>query len=252
MTDIYFLLGGWDLEMKTISEVLDKENIPYSNAGLQWHNANLSQYKDILNNLEGYNYVYGVELNEDIPLPENYVAIDHHTQRYTENSALEQVMAILGKHMDRDQMLVAANDKSYIPGMINMGATAEEIEDIRYRDRQAQGVTQQDEDLAKIAVAENMEIVNELIKVKALSSKFSPICDKLFPYKNLLIYTDAEWVFYGDAMMRIREMFNSEIEKGKIFFGGGAKGYIGAKQGVYSLKELNEMIKNIEEVLRYE
>ena len=56
------------MEMKTISEVLDKENIPYSNAGLQWHNANLSQYKDILPHLTSYNYVYGVELNEDISL----------------------------------------------------------------------------------------------------------------------------------------------------------------------------------------
>lgn len=70
-----FLLGGHDLEMCTIKDMLLEAEVVCFDASLQWNNAYVSAYQK---ELEQYGAddsewtIYGVELQEDIPHPYNY------------------------------------------------------------------------------------------------------------------------------------------------------------------------------------
>ena len=93
-----FLLGGHDLEMLTIRQQLDRTGIAYVDHQLRWDNARLSSYRKELEEASAKDWiVYGVELQEDIPKPPGYRAIDHHNSFAHFDSALEQVMALLGQ-----------------------------------------------------------------------------------------------------------------------------------------------------------
>lgn len=246
--DLIFLLGGADLEMHTIRDVLSREGITFFDHHLRWDNALLSSYKLELQTVKDGQIVFGIELREDIVLPECYRAIDHHNELSASPCALEQVMKILQQPMNRYEQLVAANDKSYIPGMLELNASEEEITSIRRADRKAQGVTDEEERLAEKAIESNLEIKDDLIIVQALCSRFSPICDRLFPYHKLLIYTDSEWMYYGDGCCSVRDLFADELLSGNLFYGGGEQGYVGVKQNVYKKDNIIEMINRIENI----
>ena len=242
-----FLLGGYDLEMLTIKEMLEgRDDCVVADRYLRWDNALLSAYE---NELVDYcdNEIYGVELGEDIPVPINYHRIDHHNDWYGKLSALEQVSMLLDVELNRYQQLVAANDRGYISAMEEMGATEEEIADIRKKDRMAQGVSEADESLAEQSIKENMLRCGSLLVVKSLTSRFSPICDMLFPYQRLLVYTDAEWMYYGEGKAELVEMFAEEIKVGKVFHGGGDNGYIGAADNASTQREITRIIEIIKQ-----
>lgn len=242
---LFFLLGGADLEMQTIRDVLVRQSIPFADHHLRWDNALLSSYRKELQEVKDGQTVYGLELREDILPPICYRAIDHHNGLSSLPCALEQVMEILQLPMNRYEQLVSANDKAYIPGMLSLGATSEEIATIRLADRKAQGVTDEEEQLAEIAIADNKEIVNGLIIVHALCSRFSPICDRLFPYQKLLVYTDSEWMYYGEESTKVCELFSNELAEGNLFYGGGEQGYVGIKQNIYDKNEILKMVDQI-------
>lgn len=246
--DFLFLLGGADLEMQTIRDVLCREGIPFVDHNLRWDNALLSNYKSDLQSVKDGQIVYGIELREDIIPPDYYRAIDHHNELSASPCALEQVMDILHLPMNRYENLVAANDKAYIPGMLALNASNEEIASIRRADRKAQGVTEEEERMAEKAIACHLEMKDDLILVYALCSRFSPICDRLFPYRKLLIYTDTEWMYYGEGCNRVRELFTVEMSSGNLFYGGGERGYVGVKQNVYNKDEILEMINRIKNI----
>ena len=83
------------------------------------------------------------------------VVIDHHEykdlNRYRDKSSLEQFADLCGRHLTRirnttleqkltrEQKLIAVNDRDYIWGMIDEGASLEQIREIRFRDLLAQG-----------------------------------------------------------------------------------------------------------------
>lgn len=242
---IYFFLGGHDLEMLTIRDILKQEGVAFADYHLRWDNALLSRYHLQIQQLPETTTIIGVELQEDIQLPSNYHAIDHHNEKSHLPSALEQVVTLLDLRMNRYWELVAANDKAYIPGMMALNATKEEIEQIRRADRLAQGVTQQDEEMAEKALAENLQQIGDLILVHAYSSSFSPICDRLFPYKSLLIYTDKEWMYYGEGATLVKKLFEQEYEEGNLFYGAGENGYVGIKQNKYKREEIEKMVERI-------
>ena len=250
-----FLLGGHDLEMCTIKDMLHEAGIVCFDAFLQWNNAYVSAY---CKELEQYGTddsewtIYGVELQEDIPLPCNYKAVDHHNLKMDCPSALEQVAALLGVSMTRRMQLIAANDKEYIFGMKALQASDAEVAEIRWADRACQGVTEEDELLAEKAIKENMQIEGDLMVVQALSHKFSPICDRLFPYDRLLVYTDEEWMYYGKQAGRLRNFFQTEILEGRLFYGGGMDGYIGSKVRAYTSVKIRQHIEKIRNLIRNE
>ncbi len=119
-----FLLGGHDLEMAEIRNILETQGIPYHDRDLGWNNAKLSAYADVLNDEEEF---VGIELESDIAPPTRYKLIDHHNENSEKASSIEQVAEMLGIELSREQQLIAANDKGFIAAMKDIGATTEEI-----------------------------------------------------------------------------------------------------------------------------
>lgn len=239
-----FLLGGADLEMNTIRLLLNRQQCCYHDLHLKWDNACLSAYKDYIDrSRDDRNCRFvGIELQEDIVPPSGYIQIDHHNENAGKPSALEQLADLLGVPLNRYEQLVAANDRAYIPGMKALQASDTEISEIRRADRACQGVTEEQECLAEQAIKECLEVCNGLILVKALSPCFSPICDRLFPYEKLLVYTDDEWIYYGKQTDKLISLFQGEILHNKVFYGGGPNGYIGCKKKVYTIDEIKQFI----------
>lgn len=249
MNNYIFLLGGHDLEMLAIAELLQKQQILYADKGLGWGNAMLGNYEDVLHEYSAKPHwtIYGIELKEDIDPPSNYVRIDHHNDYIDRPSSIEQVLSVLNIKPDRYQLLVGANDARYIPGMLALGATPQEIVMIRRADRKAQGVTDKEERMAEYAInnCKRGDSRNLLI-VKSLSSKFSPVCDRLYPYKRLVVYSDKELMFYGTDVGKLRSLFEEGIHSGKVFYGGGDSGYIGTVSEAYTASEIESMVGQIE------
>lgn len=233
-----FLLGGRDLEMLTIKQLLTENNELFYDRSLAWSNALLSEYERMLCD-EDCEY-FGIELREDCPTPHHYSRIDHHNDYSYKASSLEQVAQILDVTLNRWQQLVAANDSRYIPGMNALNASAKEIAEVRKADRRAQGVTEDDERLAEESI-QDLNENNDLIVVYAKCRFFSPIVDRLYPYKKLVIYNDKELTYYGEGVDRIIGMFQQELELGKAYFGGGKNGFWGISKGAYPKERIEEI-----------
>ena len=240
-----FLIGGYDLEMISIIHILEKRRdcVVWDNH-LRWDNAFLSSYQQTLLQYND-SPIYGIELREDIAVPFHYHRIDHHNGQNEELSSIEQVASILNVRLTRYEMLVAANDKGYIPAMLALSATEEEIQTIRLQDRRAQGVSEEDEMKAVWAINNNLTHCGQLIVVKSTTSSFSPICDRLYPYQSLLVYTDNEWMFYGEGKAELVEQLKTEIVSEIVFSGGGSNGYIGSVRGAYTKKDIQRIVEQI-------
>lgn len=244
-----FLLGGYDLEMLTIKQLLEGvHDCVVIDKQLKWENAHLSEYQDDLRQYANY-YIYGIELQEDITPPDNYHRIDHHNDYDYKQSSLEQVAEIVGIGLNRRQQLIAANDRGYIPAMQKLLATEEDIADIRRMDRAAQGITAEDETQAQESVKNNLRTSGSLIIVKSQTACFSAICDLLFPYKRLLIYTDSEWMFYGEGKTELVEALKDSIRESNVFYGGGDHGFIGSKKNAFSKEEIEQFVNYIRQRL---
>lgn len=245
-----FLLGGYDLEMLTIKQMLEeRDGYIVLDKQLRWDNSLLSAYR---NELDYYteSEIFGIELREDIPIPINYHRIDHHNDWTDKPSSLEQVAEFLGVKLTHYQQLVAANDKGYIPALKVLGVSKEEIDDIRRKDRAAQGILEDDEALAEKAIAENLHIYKGLTVVKAFSSCFSPICDRMYSCQRLLIYTDSDWMFYGEGTVELVSLLSKDIRQKKVFYGGGDNGYIGTMQHAFSKEQIERFVNYL--IQKYE
>ena len=180
---------------------------------------------------EGMNKtVYGVELQGSSRGATN---IDHHIygddDRSNPKSSIEQVGEITWTDLSLDERFVAANDKGYIPEMerlghelgINEEDLQEIISNIRMRDREAQGVTPEQE----LQVAEAVEKLGEIkgkkkfIRIRLPHSKTSTVTDRLYgKYENLLITSDnGETNFFGatEIINMLNEEFKEVDEEGK-------------------------------------
>ncbi|MCP5061055.1 MAG: hypothetical protein GY936_01145 [Ignavibacteriae bacterium] len=241
-----FFLGGQDLEMETIREILANTKYKVYDNNLEW-GAKLSSYKNELKELSKEVIPVLIELELDFDKPKNTKIIDHHNDKEDRPSSLEQIAKLLGIELSRKQQLIAANDKGYIPAMECLCATGKEINDIRTADRKAQGVTEEDERLARESIATCKKEENGITIIKSLTDKFSPITDRMYGKTNrLLIYTDIELTYYGTGKKQIVKIFEKEIEKKKAFHGGGDSGFFGLVKNNFKLEEIiyikNEII----------
>ena len=104
-----FLLGGYDLEMLTIKQLLEaRTDCVVIDKRLSWDNAFLSAYREELS-LYNDKSVYAVELQDDLGGQYQVTFIDHHNGMESNPSSLEQVAAVLDASLNRFQQLVAAN-----------------------------------------------------------------------------------------------------------------------------------------------
>lgn len=239
-----FLLGGHDLEMMTIKKHLEENGVAYIDKGLGW-GAKLSDYSPEIEQAEREGKeIYAIELEEsdDINLPQRYHRIDHHNDLRINPSSLEQVLALLSVAPTREDMLIAANDKDYIPGMKSLNATDEEIGRIRKADRKAQGVTGEEELQAIEDIKNNKSMQRGITVVKTACKRFSPICDALYPYKTLAIYNDSEATIYGENVDTIRTYLSELIGDDKIYFG---SGFVGIKKETVNKECIENIISNL-------
>ena len=214
-----------DGEATQIAKILKEKNIKTlitsQGWGASWNELEpeikkeIEEYKN-----KGYK-IFGVELQGQAP--EGAVNIDHHIydgdDRSNEKSSLEQVAELIGHELTLYEQFVSANDKGFIPKMIELAKTRnlskEEtqklIEKVRLQDRAAQGITPEQEEIAEKAIQE-AEISDSLTVVHMAHSKTSTVCDRLWgQYKNLLIVSsDGEVNFFGER--RVIETLSNLVE----------------------------------------
>jgi hypothetical protein len=248
----FFLLGGQDLEMITIRKILKenglREKRDFLDKKLTW-GACLSAYQ---NDFHPQRINVGIELIEDISPPDNYLQIDHHNELDDRPSSLEQVADLLDIQLNRFQLLVAANDKGYIPAMKKMNATEGEIQEVRKKDRAAQGVTEEDENRAILSIQHHLKVRQGITIVESFSDKFSPITDRLVGQTNdrLLIYYKDQLTYYGMGKKKLVKKFQNWISEGKAYSGGGADGFFGIAGGHFSPQEILQLKDQILNILK--
>lgn len=193
-----FFLGGRDAEMAEIAKILAEAGQEVIDKCLGW-GAKASAYaEEIAQAVANGNTPVLVELEIDIAVPEGTVVVDHHNERAGEPASILQVLNLLGVESTRKHQLIGANDSGYIPAMVAMGATAEEIAEIRLADRNAQGITPEQEAEAERAVAE-AEVVGRLTIVRMAHSKTATVADRLYGKADqlLILSGDGEANFFG-------------------------------------------------------
>ena len=172
--------------------------------------------------------------------------IDHHGSRSGESASIMQLLSILSsmaaqletqrEHMQSEKNpavvaqnirqvtdrlspesrrwveLTAANDAGYIPAMLALGATCDEVARVRAFDRSAQGITSAHEKEAERAIRE-AKTEGRLTVVCMTHSKTATVADRLYGrYDQLLIHSsdDGETNFYGDGALcaALKEKFS--------------------------------------------
>ena len=237
--NMFFLLGGHDLEMLTIRELLTQHNVLFADKHLTWGNALLSSYTDVIETHPDAD-IYGIELGTDIAPPSNYHLIDHHNQYATRSSSLEQVADVVGVELTSEQILIAANDSGYIPALKQLGASDEVISSIRKKDRLAQGITMAEEETAARDVKQADTTYPGLITVFTSLEHFSPLEDILYdkyPYHSHIIYSDSQLCVYGN----LANAFISKYSPKDIYFGGTGRRYAGIPAGKCNAEELSRI-----------
>ena len=210
---LVFFLGGQDLEMCTIRELL-AETAPdrWYDKKLGW-GAKASVYGEEIGRTLAAGYLpVLIELVNDLALSaEQCLVVDHHGERAgTEQpTSLHQVFSLLGlppSCWSRWFDLVAANDRGYIPALVAIGATQEEIVRVRRADRIAQGITPAEEQAGAEAAA-NIEVVADgaLAIAHLPHARTATVVDRLQPelggpgYPNILVYSPDQVNFFGEG-----------------------------------------------------
>lgn len=207
-----FFLGGHDLEMLTIRKLL-KAHVPVErihDKDLKWGAVASAYRPDIESCLSSCGTPVLIELDDDLNLdPHAVVIIDHHDHRADKDAptSLHQVFRLLGlpsTAWTRWFDLVAANDRGYVKEMLKIGASLDEMMKIRRKDRQAQGITPEQEAQGVEAV-KNAQLMagGGLTVVKLPHAKTTVVSDLMEPalggpgYENLLVISPGEVNFYG-------------------------------------------------------
>lgn len=241
-----FLLGGKDLEMLTIKQLLLEEGFEEGknlfDQKLNW-GAKLSAYAVELK-VHKEKTIYGVELIEDMELPKNYQRIDHHNDFSEKESSLFQVLKLLDKKPTREQELISANDAGHIEAMKCMGATDKEIKEIRKRERSIQGVTAEHEAQA-LKEIEAIVQKNGIYIIETTLDSFSPIVDN-FEKRPLLLYAKKDLTYYGDIAF-LKQKYKEQIENKEAYHGRGYFGFDSKYVGSISSNKLVEEILKMKE-----
>ncbi|HSY50727.1 MAG TPA: hypothetical protein VLC46_18115 [Thermoanaerobaculia bacterium] len=207
-----FFLGGHDLEMLTIRDLVSEispERVFDKN--LRW-GAKASAYRAEIDDAvtSGVQPVL-VELDDDVGVPGAYVVVDHHGSRAgaTAPTSLHQVFDLLQfprSRWTRWLELVAANDRGHIRELRRMGASEDEIQRIRTADRAAQGITESDERAGEKAIQQAQTFADGLLMVVELPHAHTAVvADRLEmhpdPPENLLVISPGEVNYYGPGLV---------------------------------------------------
>lgn len=222
-----------DLEAKTIINILTEQGEQYlitnQKWGASWENLEPGIKEKVEETKKSNDKkIYGIELQGYCEGTEN---IDHHVygsdDRSNSKSSLEQVAEILRRKLSIDEKFVAANDKGYIPAMEILGRSLnlseseikKYIEKTRKRDREIQGITDEQERQAE-EVIDKIEIKSRNICIHLPHSRTATVQDRLWgKFDNLLIISDGGEVnFYGTTRMilELKERFPNSYYGGTL------------------------------------
>ena len=231
-----FFLGGRDLEMVTIRQLLDDVGAEAVDHGLGW-GAKAAEYRaEIEEALQQGRTPVLVELGDlkwlekvarlewvvdlvrgaigpEVPgdATRRVWVVDHHDDRAgaDQPTSLEQVFRILDlppERWTRWHALVAANDRGHVRALQALGATRDEIVRVRRADRAAQGITDEQEAAGEEAVRHRRVLGGGFLTVVDLPhNKTAAVCDRMEPalggpgYRNLLVRCPGEVDFYGEG-----------------------------------------------------
>ena len=193
--------GGYDAEMVEVINVCREAGVGVVDKHLGWGAAASAYTEEIAQALSAGKTPVLVELSGAEAIA-GAIVVDHHNENAGKPASILQVLDLLGMEPSRRQQLIAANDAGYIPGMLALGATAEEVAEVRLLDRSAQGITPEQETEAERAIAA-AETVNGVTIVRMAHSKTATVCDRLFnPEKEqrlLILSGDGESNFFGNG-----------------------------------------------------
>ncbi|MBR2922432.1 MAG: hypothetical protein IKC10_03820 [Alphaproteobacteria bacterium] len=194
--------GGYDGEMIAIINACREAGVEVVDNHLGWGASASAYAEEIAKAVSEGKVPVLVELTLDIEVPSISIIVDHHNEYAGKPASIIQILDLLGVEPSREQQLIAANDNGYIPAMLALGATAEEVAKVRYADRAAQGITPEQEIEAERAIAA-AEVVNGVTIVRMAHSKTATVCDRLFdPEKEqrlLILSGDGESNFFGNG-----------------------------------------------------
>ena len=215
MTPWAVFLGGHDLEMVEIARLLAaRPDVQVHDRALAWGATASAYIAEIRDALTRGKAAVLVELADDLPadVPRDRLTwVDHHGPLAGADrpTSIEQLFALLDfppETWTRDLTLVSANDRGHIPAMLRAGATAEEVRDIRARDRHAQGITPDEERLGREAVGRaESHMGGRLTVVRLAHARTATVTDPLDPAfggpgcENLLVLCPAQTVFFGSG-----------------------------------------------------
>jgi hypothetical protein len=183
-----FFLGGRDLEMLTIAQLLRDCGVSAERVHddrPDW-GAPASRYRERIGSaIEAGLVPVLVELPDDLALGGRAIHVDHHGPEAgaTSPTSLEQVFDLLRlprSQWTRRHSLVAANDRGWIPELRAMGASAEEIRGIREAERRAQGISDAEERSAAEALeSAETHAGGRLVVVRLPHRRTAPAMDRL-------------------------------------------------------------------------
>lgn len=233
-----------DGEAVAIIEMLEKNGEQFLVTGQAWGASWDGLEEDIKEKIEKAKQdgieVIGVELQGDSHGATN---IDHHVygedDRSNPKASIEQVADKIGAQLTLEERFIAANDKGYIPAMEKLGEelgiTGADLEtivqNVRMKDRMAQGITLEQEEQAKAAIEQLGDLSDKrnYIEIGLPHSKTATVTDRLYgKYDELLIISgDGESNFYGstETINKLNEKFpggwsGGQLDQGNGFWGG--------------------------------
>ena len=232
-----FFLGGYDAEMCEIRKILVEQQQKFYDHRLGW-GSKLSEYENILRELPNSTVPVLIELGLDTSYPSNSIIVDHHDLDAGKEkpASIEQVAELLNIKLSRWQRLIAINDVGWIDGLIEAGATAKEIEEIRRYDRRCQGVNEQAEKQAEQAI-KNMTRMNNLAIVEIPHTHASAVMDRLYgKYENILVYSPNQTNFSGrgDIVKMLSEKFPQSWFGGRL-----------PEKGFWGIQQKNKYVQEI-------
>lgn len=229
MNNRVFVIPANDLEAIAIATLLTRAGETHWITNQPWGATWAALEPDIQLRLQALppgTQIYGVELGG--PNPFGAVNIDHHwyetDDRWRPDSSLEQLAALLALPLTREEQLIAANDRGYIPAMLALGATEAEVQHIRRQDRAAQGLTPADEQRAESDTARAV-IRDRRAWVNVTGSPTSAHGDRLFgKVREWLLAGDDRWSYSGPR----HQQFGANVGEENHWRGGAAdSGYAG-------------------------
>ncbi len=207
-----FFLGGHDLEMLTIRELVSEISPErLFDRNLRW-GAKASAYRAEIGHAvaRGFAPVL-VELEDDIRIPKAHIVVDHHGDRAGADAptSLHQVFDLLQLPRSRWTRwfdLVAANDRGHIRELRRIGATDDEIHRVRAADRAAQGITALDERAGEQAIQHARRMAGGRLTVVELPHAHTAVvADRLGmrpdPPESLLVISPSEVNYYGPGLV---------------------------------------------------